>query len=209
MCCVAHTLNLIVQNGLGLWKKNVRTESEACGEENGEEVDLNLIEEDCLSEYDEEADDSGSCDSDEEVVQGRVTASDFESDESDKEIEPNNNNSRSPELTLEEVSRVVCSMRKAAKQIKNLSVLLQLFEKEAKKDELDPDKLGWLIQDMKVRWNSTFHMVSRFLEYETQIRSMATKVRTLNGLTPAQLKTFNGNVLSDRQWDILKCLKVC
>lgn len=173
-----------------------------------EEVQDRFVEE--VDGYEEDMESDCSSESEDETEQhtSRHFNSEFESDESDIEITNTKPASKTKDLTVLEAQKVIVCVRSLARQIRKCGILMSVFESEARAIDMKIEKLGRLILDMKVRWNSTYKMADRFVLFRSVIQTMTEKLDTTSGLTNDQKKRFQKASLNDRQWQILESIRV-
>jgi len=155
LSCIGHDLNLIVANGLKLWKRISPTEEENAGQENYELENLTDVE-----DLEEEAEDDDPVveenedENDEQLVTEKYDSDEYECDSSDEDDENEPAASHEDDFDhhsacLYELNRVLKKIRSLVKMIRKSSILLSYVRKLV--NNIDPSILYELITDFHVR----------------------------------------------------------
>ena len=64
-----------------------------------------------------------------------------------------------------------------------------------------------LVLDVRVRWNSSHRMLSRFLSHKETIKSIVVSAERIEGITKEQKTTLNSFRFDDDEWDVIESLR--
>jgi hypothetical protein len=147
---------------------------------------------------DEEDDDEVKADSsstDADLADDEKTDNESSTDEDDTDF---NSNMYLTEDTLLIVFQVVIRIRAFIRFIRRSSLLRELFKKESREKKLPGDGL---ILDVRVRWNSSYYMLHRFIKYEDIISRITMNPRVFTSITENSLVChLKGFMLSHEEW---------
>ncbi|CAM4975576.1 unnamed protein product [Rotaria socialis] len=182
--CLAHALNLTVTNGLQLWKKNKKQDSvtdltKPHGDGEIEHAHGNEVEEESSDESDEEV---------EEEISTTLNADDNESNIVIKHFDLYEDGYRE---TLEDNTDILSSdedmdddndhILDSSTTINNINDVLRIVHNIAR-----PSINADLILDMQIRWNSTFKMTSRLVQYRSILNTFMEQLSFVDGVTSKQ-----------------------
>ncbi|CAF4024027.1 unnamed protein product [Adineta steineri] len=221
--CLCHGLNLVVKNGLYLWKvdkkKDVSTDSESSSNNNEHQEASNnelIVDKQLNSELDEDDDDEEeeetlAISSDEDDLNSEMDdesgdeapRNDMDIISSDEEIDDNDMSIYNTSFHVNKISVVLERCRKIINTINKSSILYEFTQNLA-----NPDIKGNLSIDMRIRWNSTFKMLNKLIKYQPIITQLINELPTLKGISSKQKKVLLKSQLSNEEWDIIKTLSV-
>ncbi|CAF4026770.1 unnamed protein product, partial [Rotaria sordida] len=181
--CIAHNINLVVQNGLGLWEKptkkkqptqQVTTDNfdNTSESENDAQSDSYAI--DVPEEIEDEAasDDGNSTDNEEQSGDNHITMDDESNidaeDESEDDVDGGYAKNYDEQVVQQEniqfsVLQLVKRIRSCIGNIHATKAVLDYVKKKAQ--STDPPITSTLIRDIEIRWNTTFVMIDRFTKH--------------------------------------------
>ncbi|CAF1536778.1 unnamed protein product, partial [Rotaria magnacalcarata] len=249
--CILHNFNLIVQNGLRLFKipkNNIAASSNFNNTTNSskstvEYVDYStdydydsIVKE--SQEFDEISNCSKSCSSSEDETDHETTTSsssstksefssfDDSSDEDDVHLLPKTFTeeeqliqaaSEDPTILLSKIHLLMKRIRKLVSIINKSSVLNRYINSEIKLkleiansqvvEQKKKMKFKGFTLDMRIRWGSSFIMISRFVLYSSIINSLTHDPTAIIGLTSTQCRTLRKLSFSSIDWSILKSVE--
>jgi hypothetical protein len=143
--------------------------------------------------FDEKDDDE---DEDEELRDDMDIISSDE--EMDNEMIPTLTNS----FNTENISNILYKCRKVVNIINKSSILYEIIRKLAL-----PAIKCQLSIDMRIRWNSTCTMVSKFIIYQEILNQLMNKLPSIQGVRVEQRNKLLNLQLSNTEWEIIKSLE--
>ncbi|CAF1270327.1 unnamed protein product [Rotaria sordida] len=205
--CIAHNINLVVKNGLGLWetsekkkKQAPRTTTETFDYNSESENDARSdsytidvpeeLEDEAISDNEHPSDTDGEPDDVNYTIEeeSNVDVEDqAEDDTSDSGEEHSDEQLVQPENVQYLVRRLLKRIRSCIKNIRSTRAVYDYVKKKAKLN--DPPIRSELITDFEIRWNTTFIMIDRFKTYRLitdDINSRPFKIGNIS--TTQQLK---------------------
>lgn len=202
--CIAHGLNLVVQKSLNLWPKmksmakNTGAASTIVDEDSNDDgstiSDGKFDDESSVdSQPSEDSSDQGSDKEEDADGVGDLSSADDSSESDDED---------SLVLDMQEIGVLMTKCRKMINVIRKSSILNDTLLKLAK-DSVAVE----LITDMKVRWNSTYHMVQRLLLYQHALASFYDNLETLNDVTAKQRRKLIDLKLTSVDWNVLLAMR--
>lgn len=185
--CIAHGLNLVVQNSLNLWlktksKKNTSPSASA----------TNKSHKDQLINSDSSSDDESTTEG--RSGQAQASSSDDDSCESDGENDIM--------FDTENIGALMVHCRKLVNTIRKSSILNDALLDLAK-DSISVT----LVTDMKVRWNATYKMIQRLLLYQHVLTVFYDNLDTLDGITHKQKTKLLELKLTGLDWNLLLVMR--
>ncbi|CAF2121014.1 unnamed protein product, partial [Rotaria magnacalcarata] len=202
--CIAHNINLVVKNGLGLWEKSgknknqtQRTTTDAFDNNSDTENDIQLDPHtaDIPDEIEDEADSDTehSTDTETDADDEHETTEDEANTDTDNETEDDaggyyttddDDQSVEPQNVRYSVLRLVKRIRSYIGNIRAARVVNDYVKRRAQSS--DPPIKATLITDFEIRWNTTFVMVSRFKDYRSIINDINSRPYKITHLTSTQ-----------------------
>ncbi|CAF4130044.1 unnamed protein product, partial [Rotaria magnacalcarata] len=177
--CIAHNINLVVKNGLGLWEKSEKkkktiqqTTTDAFDDNSESENDTQSdsyaievpeeVEDEAMSDTENSTDSEGESDDgggntyyDESNAEDEAeddTANEYATDEDEQLLQPENIHYL--------LIRLVKRIRSCIVNIRCTRAVSDYVKREAK--SIDPPIKAGLVTDLEIRWNTTFIMIDRF-----------------------------------------------
>jgi hypothetical protein len=171
--------------------------------------DLVDVADDLLSEEDDESDGSNhNNDSDPE----KISDDDSSAEDDDEEINftslslvDNGISSVDHFELLASVFALLKKTRAGVKFIRNHNVTHESLVKQISKNS--GQRVGGLVLDMAIRWNSTYLMISRLLMHKEVVKNIFAFPNNFDGLTEKQRKAMCSLTLQQNEWDLLSHLK--
>jgi hypothetical protein len=147
LSCMGHDLNLVVANGLKLWKKVADNQNDNVGQENDLELDLTDVED--LEEENDEADADVEAEA-EAAAEVEIEFVDSDEYKSDLDHEDETAANLHDEPGLYELNQVLKKLRKLIKKIRKSSILINYVRTLVK--QLDISALAEMVNDFHVRY---------------------------------------------------------
>ncbi|CAF3102323.1 unnamed protein product [Rotaria sp. Silwood2] len=219
--CLTHALNLTVANGLQLWKKKDKKQDSTTDltkpHDDGEieDADGNEVEEESSDESDEEEEEiSTTLNADDN--ESNIVIKHFDLDEeghreipqdntdilsSDEDMDDDNGQILDSSTIINNINDVLSNCRKIINTINRSSILYEIIHNLAR-----PSINADLILDMQIRWNSTFKMTSRLVQYRSILNTFMEQLSSIDGVTSKQRNKLIKSQISNAEWDILNTL---
>ncbi|CAF3948484.1 unnamed protein product [Rotaria sp. Silwood1] len=223
--CMAHNLNLVVKHGLCLWKEPNPDDFPLVLNSNSDEwediddidngasdIDENLIEvaTDLLSDEDKDDDDDDNSNQGNDTSNNDTNDDEFESDSDDDinfsslTINDNKLSSTDHYELLLDVFNLMKKTRAGVKFIRNHNDTNAYVVKHVElKNKTQKEKIGGLVLDMLIRWNSSHLLLHRLLAHTDIVNSVFAFPNNFNGLTDKQKKKLDELKLKQNEWDLL------
>ncbi|CAF1064128.1 unnamed protein product [Didymodactylos carnosus] len=213
IACYGHSINLVVSQGLCLWKKTAVLRKR-------EVVDIEEIQD----EFMEDGVDTNSKDKDETSDEGSF--SEDSSDEEnyiDEEEERQYNYEKTNDSTVDHIFEdiitndsapytlifgihlLLCRVRSLIKLIQKCHLINAYVRKQAKTDKTI--KGGELILDFHIRWNTTCVMLAKFIEHRRIIIEITNTPEKIVNLKKAKCNRLMSLTLRPQHWECLITLK--
>ncbi|CAF4507673.1 unnamed protein product, partial [Didymodactylos carnosus] len=217
--CLCHGLNLTMKNGLQLWKTEDSKKNKSNIDGNKENINDILNKDDRLDEdveEDEEEGRSAFADStDDDEMNSNIEEDDFDEEDgneaprddmdiisSDDELNNDMMRTSNNSFNTESIGNVLYNCRKIVNIINKSSILYNIIQKLAR-----PEIKHHLSIDMRIRWNSTCTMVSKFVTYQEILNKLMNQLPSIQGVRTEQKNLLLKLQLSNAQWEIMKILK--
>ncbi|CAF4092138.1 unnamed protein product [Rotaria sp. Silwood2] len=214
--CLAHVLNLIIQDGLNLSDENMeKSSNDQSSSSKNKKNSIDAINGDEDIEYRSSDDDTGENenndedkreDESEEVesssdtdlgVDG-ISLNESSSDEDETDLD---NNTPSAGNTLMNVHYLVSRVRQFARITRRTHVLRDYFQQEAKRKKLSS---SGLMLDCIIRWNSSYYMLDRFITYQDTINQITVNPkRVLPFMAASMIHKLSSFIFSHDDWEHL------
>ncbi|CAF1428026.1 unnamed protein product, partial [Rotaria sordida] len=113
-------------------------------------------------------------------------------------------------ILLKRIRKLVSMIHKCSTLNRYVDKQIKLKEENAKKqssEEQKNNRLKKFTLDMKIRWNSTFIMLSRFVYYSSIINSLTHDPTSIIGIKLYQCRTLRKLSFSSIDWTILKSIE--
>ena len=210
LSCVAHDLNLVVSNGLNLWKCSRTVDIDSNIEQSNEDIEIL----DDFDEDDELFDDNEDSDVEVEAQVEEDVSGDENSDEEDDEYyddeEHNNdyNEFQSEEIlevNQESLSKILKNVRNLVNKVRKCKNILNHVR--AKIPEIEHEMKGEMVIDFHVRWNTTYIMLDRFLTFKRIITEITSAPDLIEGFTRSQKRQLMQLKPSETSWVIIESLR--
>lgn len=116
----------------------------------------------------------------------------------------NKNSTQSSENLIKYYSDLVIRVRKLVKFARKSSIIRSYIKKKALVFSI---KDKYLIIDFRVRWNSTYFMINRFLEFKQVITDLIISADSINGLKYKQKEKLRNMNFNNTDWNSLNLIK--
>ncbi|CAF1442662.1 unnamed protein product [Rotaria sordida] len=218
--CLAHVLNLIIQDRLNLSDENIKDSSnDQSSSSKNKTNSIDAINGDEDIEYrssDDDTDENENKDEDKREGEIEEVESSSDTDLGDDEIslgESSNdedeidldNNTSSTGNTLMNLHYLVGRVRQFVRITRRIHILHYYFQEEAKRKK---SFNNGLILDCIIRWNSSYYMLDRFVTYQDAINQITVNPKRILPLMAAtmihKLSTF---IFSHDDWEHLTVTK--
>ena len=101
------------------------------------------------------------------------------------------------------ISELMGKCRVIVGTIRRASILHEMVNTIANNLSINVD----LILDMRIRWNSSYQMISRILVYQPVLEELYAQLDSIGGITKGQKDKLIGAYLSSSDWALLQCLR--
>ncbi|CAF1291621.1 unnamed protein product [Rotaria sordida] len=206
--CLAHDLNLIIQDGLHL-HDNENSEGSYNNQTTSSKNKKHLIDTAVADEDDVQYSSSDEDEDDEEAAS--LSSGDLGDDENldesfNDEIETqHHNNMPSTDDTLMNIYDLINRTRDFVKLTRRRYLIRDYFKQEAKAKKLEGDGL---ILDCIIRWNSSYYMINRFINYKDLINELISNPRIVSSeISPSMISCLKQRSFCQKEWDMLVAVR--
>jgi hypothetical protein len=107
-----------------------------------------------------------------------------------------------------DVYEILQKVRLNVFQINNVGVLRSAFIESCEQQKINIRKVGDLFRDMRIRWNSSYDMVARFLLFKSVVQHLSKNIVHIEGLPAKRIIRFQKFALTEHDWEMVKNIGV-